>query len=230
MAEQMEQNGRNDHDSRRTDTAVGEHVVEVFADIVCPFTHVGLRRFVEMREALGRHDVRLHVRAWPLEFVNARMPDASFIAEEIEDIREQVAPDLFCGFDPTVFPASSVPALALACRAYDIDLATGEAVGLELRDLLFEQGRDISDPRLLDELAVRFGIPTDTDDSVGANALVTRDHDEGGERGVIGSPHFFTGSGDYFCPALDIGRDGDGHLHVDVDVEGFRLFLDSCFP
>src|SRR6478735_6336015 len=40
--------------------------IEVFADVRCPFAHVGLRRLVERRRALGRDDVRLVVRAWPM--------------------------------------------------------------------------------------------------------------------------------------------------------------------
>ena len=43
--------------------------VEVFADITCPFTHVGLKQVVghvaEMREPAD-----VIVRAWPLEWVN----------------------------------------------------------------------------------------------------------------------------------------------------------------
>lgn len=49
-------------------------VVEVFADITCPFTHVGLRRLVRHRESVGRNDVVLRVRAWPLELVNDEPP------------------------------------------------------------------------------------------------------------------------------------------------------------
>jgi hypothetical protein len=51
---------------------VPSRLVEVFADVGCPFAHVGLRRFVERRDELGRDDVVLWVRAWPLELVNAR--------------------------------------------------------------------------------------------------------------------------------------------------------------
>src|SRR5206468_3084962 len=45
-------------------------VIEVFADVRCPFTHVGLTRFVARRHELGRREPRLRVRAWPLELVN----------------------------------------------------------------------------------------------------------------------------------------------------------------
>jgi len=43
-------------------------------------------------------------------------------------IRQQVAPDLFAGFAPAAFPATSLPALALAAAAYERDPATGEQV------------------------------------------------------------------------------------------------------
>ena len=72
--------------------------IEVFADVTCPFTHVGLRRLVDLRTQLGRPDVHLRVRAWPLEIVNGQPLDPDFIAEEVDDIRGQVAPDLFEGF------------------------------------------------------------------------------------------------------------------------------------
>ena len=49
------------------------------------------------------------------------------------------------------------------------------------------------------------------------------------ERGVIGSPHFFTPDGGFFCPALDIGHDPDGHLAITADEAGFEAFLASCF-
>ena len=66
-------------------------VVEVYADVCCPFTHVGLVRFVQAREERGGGPV-LHVRSWPLELVNGRPLDPAFIAEEVEEIRQQVAP------------------------------------------------------------------------------------------------------------------------------------------
>jgi hypothetical protein len=38
-------------------------VLEVFADVWCLFTHVGLGRLVEQRAQLGRDDVVVWVRA-----------------------------------------------------------------------------------------------------------------------------------------------------------------------
>ncbi|MCC6183750.1 MAG: disulfide bond formation protein DsbA, partial [Microthrixaceae bacterium] len=59
--------------------------IEVFADVTCPFTHVGLRRMVAARQAQGRDDVVLRVRSWPLEVVNGAPLDAAFVAEEVDD-------------------------------------------------------------------------------------------------------------------------------------------------
>lgn len=200
-------------------------VVEVFADLGCPFTHVGLRRFTERRAELGRSDVHLLVRSWPLEIVNGSPMDAEFIAEEVVDIRDAVAPDLFAGFTAATFPATSIAGLALAGAAYRRDVATGEAVSLELRDLIFEQGVDVSDASVLDDVAARHGIDRATADE----DLVRADHAEGVARGVIGSPHFFTSAGGFFCPALDVSRDELGHLQIHADPAGFEAFLDACF-
>lgn len=200
-------------------------MVEVFADVCCPFTHVGLRRFVEIREQLGRHDVGLVVRAWPLELVNGKPLEASFVAEEVEVLRRAVAPDLFRGFIPEQFPSTSLPALALAAAAYRQSAATGEAVSLELRDLLFEQGVDISTPVVLDEVARRHGIRIDDRD----RGSVHSDLAEGRERGVVGSPHFFTSGGAFFCPSLQVTRDEAGELRVKVDQDALGAFIRSCF-
>ncbi len=199
--------------------------IEVFADVSCPFTHVGLRRLVDLRSQLGRQDVQLHVRAWPLEIVNGHPLDPEFIAEEVDDIREQVAPDLFTGFAPSAFPATSLPALALVAAAYERDLGTGEEISLTLRDLLFEQGVDIADPEVLQGLAVVHRLDVDPTDT----RAVLADHTEGVARGVIGSPHFFTPAGGFFCPSLDVHRDEGGHLRITADLAAFDQFAASCF-
>ena len=200
-------------------------VIEVFADVACPFTHVGLRRFVDLRAELGRPDVALLVRAWPLEVVNGQPLDPHFIAEEVDDIRRQVAPTLFGGFTEAAFPSSSLPALVLAAAAYDRDIVTGERVSLALRDLLFEQATDIADTRVLKQLAAEHDVRVDLSDT----RRVLDDHADGVARGVIGSPHFFTPDGGFFCPALDVHRDATGQLQIALDASGFDVFISRCF-
>jgi 2-hydroxychromene-2-carboxylate isomerase len=200
-------------------------VIDVFADVACPFTHVGLKSFLARRAALRRDDVILRVRAWPLEIVNGQPLDPSDVAEEIDALHDQIGSKLFTGFTQESFPATSIPALALASAAYELDLMIGERVSLQLRDMLFEQGVPIADADVLHEVAAEHGIDVDLFDGRPAIA----EHAQGVRRGVIGSPHFFTPAGGFFCPALDVSRDAGGHLIVRADNEDFERFLATCF-
>jgi 2-hydroxychromene-2-carboxylate isomerase len=180
--------------------------IEVFADVRCPFTHVGLRRLVERREARGA-GVSLHVRAWPLELVNGAPLDVDLVQEEVKALKAQVAPELFAGFSSPTFAATSLPALALTAAAYDRDLSTGEAVALALRWELFEEGRDIADAEVLGDVARTWDVAW----SPGEGAeRVLAEWSRGRDRGVIGSPHFFVGAEGWFCPTLDISHDAGG--------------------
>jgi len=206
--------------SRTTDP-----VIEVFADIWCPFAHVGLRAIEEQREQAGRGDVAIRVRAWPLELVNGTPLDPAVTEEHAEDLRHQVAPGLFRHLDVDNFPTSTLEALALANRAYRTDPQVGERVSFALRDALFEEGRDISDPVTLGYLArdLGVGMPDESD-----RAAVLADWEEGRSRGVRGSPHFFCGDTDVFCPTLDITKDPVGGLSVVRDVSRLSEFMERC--
>lgn len=187
--------------------------VDVFADVRCPFTHVVLRRLVERRMA-GGAEFALRVRAWPLELVNGAPMDVDVVDEEVRALREQVAPDLFAGFSPASFATTSLPALALTARAYERDVSAGEAVALALRWAVFEEGRDIADPDVLGGIARTAGVAW----SEGAAAAqVLEEWSDGGNRGVVGSPHFFIGGEGWFCPGLDISH----------DERGFRVAADD---
>jgi predicted DsbA family dithiol-disulfide isomerase len=195
--------------------------IEVFADIRCPFTHVGLRRFVQRRRQLGRTDV-IRVRSWPLELVNDEPLDPIMIGEEVDALRAQVAPDLFTGFGPGAFPSTSMPALMLAASAYDDSLVAGEHVSLALRNALFEAGADIADPDVLGHIAAAAGIrlpPPST------RSKVLAEWHEGQRRGVIGSPHFFARGEGMFCPSLEISR-VDGQLRITSEPASFDAFLE----
>lgn len=200
-------------------------VLEVFADIGCPFAHVGLRRLVARRAELGRDDVVLRVHAWPLELVNGTPLDPALIAEEVDVLRETVAGDLFAGFVQSSFPRSSLPAMDLAEAAYAVDVATGERVSLAIRTALFEEGRDVARPEVLGALAAAHGV---TVDAAAARAAVLAEWDAGKARGVRGSPEFFVAGKAWFCPVLDIRR-VDGELQVRVDERSMPEFLAACF-
>jgi len=208
-----------EQDARRTTR------IDVYADVVCPFTHVGLTRIAAHRERVGRHDVRLHVHAWPLEVVNGEQVSRELLVEEIAELKRVVAPDLFVGFNPELFPMTSIPALMLIARGYSVSNEHGEQASLSVRRALFEEGRDVSDSEVLTQIATDLGLsrPDATDESA-----VMADYRSGIARGVIGSPHFFVNDEDFFCPSLDIQR-VDDELEIAFDESGFAKFVTRCF-
>jgi predicted DsbA family dithiol-disulfide isomerase len=200
-------------------------VVEVFAEVACPFTHVGLRRIVRRREELGRAEPLLRVRAWPLELVNGAPLDPDAVAQHVDDLRDQVEPGLFSGFDPAAVPATSFPAFELASVAYARGDGLGEQVSLAIRHGLFEEGRDVSDPDVLAAIGQRFGLAAPGPE---AHASVVADFDEGTRLGVRGSPEYFLDDQGFFCPALRLQEVG-GALEIEDAAEVFDGFLDMVF-
>ena len=197
--------------------------VEVYADIVCPFTHFALRRFAEARAARGL-TVPLRVRAWPLEWVNGEPVAPELAAQEIEALEASVAHELFFGFNPGTFPRSSILALGLAASAYEVSDAIGEAVSFRVRDALFEEGRDISEANEVGRIAAEFGLKPV---SIGeARASVNAEWEQGRHRGVKGSPHFFVEDREWFCPSLLIKHEGET-FEIDIDRARQSEFLDA---
>lgn len=202
--------------------------VEVFADVLCPFTHVGLHTLIDRRTERGLAEPLLAIRAWPLELVNGAPLDAHHIAAEITALRASVRPDLFAGFSIETFPATSMAAFALTAAAdRHGDPAVIEGVGMAVRNAVFEEGIDIGRPEATAPIAERFGL--EPLDAASTMAAVRADWDEGRERGVVGSPHFFTPEGgNWFCPGLDIRRDDLGNFVV-AWKRGSQTFVHSVF-
>jgi 2-hydroxychromene-2-carboxylate isomerase len=114
---------------------------------------------------------------------------------------------------------------AAADRTGDPVLA--EDVGMALRDAVFEQGLDIGRPEVVASIAARFGL--DPLNAAATEAAVRVDWEEGRARGVIGSPHFFTGDdASWFCPGLAISRDDVGNFVV-AWKQGSESFVESVF-
>ncbi len=203
----------------------GDSYVDVFADVACPFTHVGLRRFVTYREERGRSSPLLRVRSWPLELVNGKPLDGPALVPKVAALRADVASGLFAGFDPQRFPATTLPAMAAEAAAYRQGLEVGERFSLAVRDALFEAGRDVTDPTVLRRLRADIGVPEPDDAD---RARIEHDWAEGQRRGVAGSPHFFTSGGDFFCPSLEIAHDDAGY-EVAFDQAGFARFVAAAF-
>lgn len=201
----------------------GIQAVEVFADINCPFAHVGLKRVAAHLAAIDP-SASMIVRAWPLEWVNGEALEVAPVTTKARSLAEQLGVDDFIGLHPRSWPITTLPALDLAALAYERDATTGLAVSLELRAALFEQGRNIADEEVLAMIAGRRGLRP----HAGVRASVQADYDDGRTRGVQGSPHFFVGDRDFFCPSLDLGHDADGDLTAQFDDRGLAEFLEAA--
>lgn len=197
----------------------------MFADVSCPFAHVGLSRVAAYRDSLGVGAPSLRVRSWPLERVNGSPLAGSALGPKVAALRRDVAPELFSGFDPSSFPATTRHALAAEQRAYRVGVTEGLAFSLAIRRRLFEEGADIGDPTVVLAALNALGLPPP---SPADHVAVDRDHTEGVARGVQGSPHFFTPNGSFFCPTLDI-RHGEGGYEIEFDAEGFEAFIAAAF-
>ena len=195
--------------------------VEVYADITCPFTHVGLKRVVQHVNDMSE-PAEVIVRAWPLEWVNGTPLAVDAVLVKAAALSEQLGIDDFSGLRADAWPVSTIPALNLAASAYERDAASGLAVSLDLRAALFERGENIGDADVLSHIAASHGLPAPASDT---SAAVQADYDRGLERGVKGSPHFFVASDDFFCPALDLGHDSDGHLTARFDADMLADFF-----
>jgi len=195
--------------------------VEVYADITCPFTHVGLKRVVQHVNDMSE-PAEVIVRAWPLEWVNGTPLDVEAVLVKGAALTEQLGVDDFSGLRADAWPSTTIPALNLAASAYERDAATGLAVSLELRAALFERGEDVGDPDVLARIATAHRLPMPGSE---ADASIRADYDGGRERGVKGSPHFYVADDEFFCPALDLGHDADGHLTARFDANMLADFF-----
>jgi predicted DsbA family dithiol-disulfide isomerase len=195
--------------------------VEVYADITCPFTHVGLKRVVQHVSEMAE-PAEVIVRAWPLEWVNGTPLDVEAVLVKGAALTEQLGVDDFSGLRADAWPSTTIPALNLAASAYERDAATGLAVSLELRAALFERGEDVGDSDVLARIATAHSLPVPGPE---ASASIRADYAGGQERGVKGSPHFYVADDEFFCPALDLGHDADGHLTARFDADMLADFF-----
>lgn len=205
---------------------VTDETIEVFADVWCPFTHVGLVMLANERQRRNRGDVRIVVRSWPLEIINGAPMDPDKVRSNCEALRAQVSPDQFSNVNLDHFPTTTLDALDLVAQAYAWGGAAGERASFAVRAALFEAGEDIGRIDVLQRIASEIGFVFRPDPG---HVAVHADLVDGRERGVVGSPHFFHGDDGVFCPSLRISRDTESRLVVEVDVAAFEEFIGQIF-
>ena len=211
-----------DNDDRTTDRT--QSLVEVFADVRCPFAHVGLRRFMQRRHDEGRDDVGLWVRAWPLEIVNDAPLDPATVARGVDALRRGVAPELFAGFNIDTFARTSLPALRLAAAAYQDGIESGERVSWRCATPSSSTAR--TSPNPMSWATSHGGAASAPGRAASAPSSPT---------GVTGASAASSGrhtstptAANWFCPALHVGHD-DERLDVALDRNGFNEFTQRCF-
>jgi predicted DsbA family dithiol-disulfide isomerase len=208
-----------------TSPSAPARAITVFGDICCPFTYAGLESLRRERDQRCS-PLRIEVRAWPLEWINRKPFDPDHVAAEVRALRSGPAGDLFAGFEPRSFPTTSIPAFGLVHRAYTFGAGFGEQAAFVVRHAIFEGGLDVGDTRVLAEIGASLGIdPSPIDD---AQRWVAEDLEAGRGLGVVGSPHFVTERGSWFCPLLHITKDG-GEFVVTIDSQTRGEFLDAVF-
>ncbi len=199
---------------------------EIFADVWCPFAYVGIRKVFEYRDKLGRGDVPIIVRSWPLEWVNdAPMTQAKALGN-CDALRRQVAGNHFTNKQLMNFPSTTLDALTLIAQAYEQDVIAGEKSSIVVREAIFEHGNDVTGHSVLHGIAASLGISYAPDAD---HVSVHRDWEEGKARDVVGSPHFFNGSVGVFCPSLQLTRTEDSGLIIQTNAEKLVAFLTTCF-
>jgi len=201
-------------------------MIEIFADVWCPFAYVGIRRVFQYRDEIKRNDVPIFVRSWPLELVNnVPMAQAKALGN-CDALRRQIAGDQFANTDLSNFPTTTLDALTLIARAYEQDVSAGEKASIVVREAIFELGQDVADESVLQKIATGLGVSYVPEAN---HVLVRRDWEEGKARGVVGSPHFFNGTIGVFCPSLQLTRTEDSGLIIQANAEKLAAFLKTCF-
>lgn len=181
-------------------------VVDVVADVVCPWCYVGVKSFLASRDALkAEFDVAPRFRPYQLnpglpqkgvdrrEFYRAKFPDADALAAAREAIRENAR---LSGFD---FDPSAPPRLPNTVKAHQIiRLAhfsgNQEKTALAIYRAFWDELRDIGDDATLVDLAEKSGIDRDLAAAALASpedaAMIEAESDDFRSAGVAGVPTF----------------------------------------
>jgi predicted DsbA family dithiol-disulfide isomerase len=215
-------------------------VVTVYADLVCPFATFTLRGLRAARERLGL-DVRLDLRAFPLELVNRRPHDLGLIELE-KPVLAELEP--YLGWrrwraDPATWPVTSLMALEAvqAAKRPEVGgLVASDELDSALRRALFLDSRCIAILPVILEVAEecpdmdRGALAADLHHGVGRvdvmaqYAYVERKH-------VRTSPHVFTPDGrSWPSPGMDLDRRGDYPVVNRYDPEAYERILRAAVP
>ena len=205
------------------------HTVVVFADIGCPWAHVAVHRFHEVRARLGLdRQVVLIPRAFPLEIFNSRPTPKRTLDAEVP-VAGGLAPE--AGWQmwqrqPYEYPVTTLLAMEAVYAAAEQSRRGAESLDRRLRRAFFGESRTISMRHEILEVAAAVAeldadrLAKDLDSGVYRRALFD-DYELAKTSAVKGSPHFFLPDGsDFHNPGVKLHWEGDadtGFPVVDED-------------
>lgn len=186
-------------------------VLDVWADLVCPWCYLGMRRLDRARRATAERGITTTVR-WRAFELQPGLPVPSMAAEEFFAAkfggpaqREQIFARVreagategiafdFAGMSVAPNTVRAHQLVAIAREGVDrgeVPPGTVDAVVAALFAAHFEAGRDLADPVLLDEIARAHGLGAAAGYVLANAALESVRHDEqvAAELGVTGVP------------------------------------------
>jgi predicted DsbA family dithiol-disulfide isomerase len=194
-------------------------VITVYGDLLCPFASLAIAGLRAARDRLGR-DVRLDIRAFPLELIN-KAPHSYGRLEAEKAMLVGIAPGL--GWRrwhaaPSKWPVTSLlplEAVQTAKRASIGGLAASEELDSALRRAFFVDSRCIALLPVVLEVAEEcaqvdsYQLWVALKEGAGRAEVFAQLGEQ--ERGAVrASPHVFTAEGrDWLNPGLEMDHPGD---------------------
>ena len=210
---------------------VSEHTIAIYADILCPWSHLAVYRLHSARSRLGLDDVvGFDLRSWPLEVINRRPTPKLSLDAEIP---------VLAGLEPAAgwqmwsrrdheYPVSSLLALEAVQAAKEQGLGASAQLDRALRSAFFGRSRTVSLRHVVLDVA-------EACDAVDASSLRDR-LDSGRARAAVleqlatdevkGSPHLFLPDGtDAHNPGIEHHWEGDAGFPV-IDRDEPTIYED----
>lgn len=203
---------------------VAPGTIVVFADLGCPWAHVGVHRLHAARKRVGR-SVSIDVRVFPLEIINSQPTPFRGLQNEIPVLSE-MEPDagweLWAG-DATTWPVTTLLSMEAVEAAKEQGLDASAQLDHALRRALFGESRCISMRHVILEVAASCtgvdvpALAAALDDGRARRSML--DGYRTAADAIQGSPHYFLADGtSSHNPGVDFHWDKAQHrIVIDCD-------------
>lgn len=201
----------------------------VWGDVTCPWATLAVHRLHEARSRLGLDaDVRLDLRAFPLELFNGAPTPRKLVDAEIGAVGA-LAPDFgwqIWQAEPSDYPSTVLLALEAVQAAKTRSLVASEQLDLALRHAFFSRSRHVGMRDVILDAATRcpdvdaVELAAMLDDGSARHAVMEQYEIAQGDE-VKGSPHVFLPDGSSMHnPGIEMHWEGEkpaGFPVIDAD-------------